>query len=163
MLGSNKSQNKIVFDQSYDRERFVLHEVYLNPKNLSPDEILDEYQEIEFHAKITIKDDLKDLHLTFVLKNEIGDTLFTFSHSSVKSNEKLKLGLNKLTCIFPKGFLNVGSYNLDIYIIQNSKITIFNENDVLTFNVQEGERGLGAWMGKEPGFIKPKFEWIILN
>lgn len=111
------------------------------------------------HTTITIKRRSEDFHLTYVLNDENGEPLFTFSHTSI--NLKLKNGINYVTCIFPKGYLNIGTYYLSIYIIENSRTTLFTEKDILSFSVQEGERNLGSWMGKEPGFIKPIFNWRI--
>jgi lipopolysaccharide transport system ATP-binding protein len=97
--------------------------------------------------------------VTFVLNNETGDSLFTFSH--VNNKLKLNQGLNKIKCTLPEGFLNIGSYYLSLCIIENAKTTLFVEKDIMSFNVQEGEREIGSWMVKEPGFIKPIFDWLI--
>ena len=45
-------------------------------------------------------------------------------------------------------------------MIEDSKKAVLHEPDVLAFTIQEGPRPLGAWMGREPGFIKPVFEWV---
>ena len=122
------------------------------------DEPIDEYQVIEFNTAITIKnDDAERLHVTYVIKGEDGTDLFTFSH--INGGLKLKKGINNLQCVFPKGFLNVGSFYFTIYIIKDAKETLFSETDIFSAKVQEGEREIGGWMGKEPGFIKPIFEW----
>ena len=89
----------------------------------------------------------------------MGEALFTFSH--ITSGIDLKTGLNIIKCKLPKGFLNIGSYYLSFYVIENSKSTLFVEKDIMAFNIQEGERLIGSWMGKEPGFIKPIFDWSI--
>lgn len=156
--GDAETQNKKSFSSDYDKADFTLHEIGLNPQGGTSDDVLDEYQKLELNTRITIKSD-KKLHLTFVLNNEVGEPLFTFSHAG--ANLPIGKGLNNIKCIFPEGFLNIGAYYLSLYIIENSKSTLFSETDILSFNVQEGERGLGAWMGKEPGFIKPRFDWII--
>ena len=85
--------------------------------------------------------------------------LFTFSNAGVVP---FHIGLNELVCSFPKGFLNIGSYYLDLYIIEDAKKAIHHEPDIMAFNIQEGPRSLGSWMGKEPGFIKPVFDWVNL-
>ncbi len=159
LKGNSVSLNKKQFERQYDKPEFTLHEISLNPKGKTADDALDEYQEIELNTIITIKTDAANLHLTYVLNNENGEALFTFSH--INSGKKLKKGKNQLKCFFPKGFLNIGTYYLSIYLIENSKTTLFSENDILSFDVQEGEREIGSWMGKEPGFIKPVFEWAI--
>jgi lipopolysaccharide transport system ATP-binding protein len=159
LSGESESQNKKTFSSEYDKKEFRLHEISLNPIGKSSDDVLDEYQKIEINTVFTLKAIDSKIHVTFVLNNEMGDSLFTFSH--VNNKLKLKQGLNKIKCTLPEGFLNVGSYYLALYIIENAKTTLFVEKDIMSFNIQEGERGIGSWMGKEPGFIKPKFDWTI--
>ena len=159
LSGTSESQNKKTFSSEYDKKEFRLHEISLNPIGKSPDDVLDEHQKIEINTIFTLKDIDSKLHVTFVLNNEMGDSLFTFSH--VNNKLKLNQGLNKIKCTLPEGFLNIGSYYLSLYIIKNSKTTLFVEKDIVSFNIQEGEREIGSWMGKEPGFIKPKFDWLI--
>jgi lipopolysaccharide transport system ATP-binding protein len=159
LKGDAETQNKKTFGKEYDKNDFSLQEISLSPIGKTTDDILDEYNEIELHTTITIKKKSENLHLTYVLNNENGEPLFTFSH--INSHQKLKNGINFVTCTFPKGYLNIGTYYLSIYIIENSKTTLFTEKDIMTFSIQEGERKLGSWMGKEPGFIKPIFNWRI--
>lgn len=155
----SESMNRKVFSDEYNKNEFVIHEISLNPINKSSEEPLDEFQEIEINVLFTLKDDSKKLHLTLVLNNDFGEALFTFSHAN--NNIKLSTGLNKIKCRFPKGFLNVGTYYLSLYIIENAKSTLFVEKDIMSFVIQEGERSIGSWMGREPGFIKPNFDWSI--
>lgn len=159
LTGNFGTQNHKIFSNEYDTNDFAIHELGVNPVGKSPDAVLDEYQSIEFNMLFTLKHTTKNLHLTYVLNNEYGETLFTFSHGN--TGLKLKQGLNKINCTLPEGFLNIGSYYLTVYLIENSKTALFVEKDILTFTIQEGERPIGSWMGKEPGFIKPKFQWII--
>ena len=72
-------------------------------------------------------------------------------------------GYNHLKCIIPEGFLNIGTYYLSVYLIEDSKTTLFVEKDIISFNIQEGKRNIGGWMGREPGFIKPVFEWELIS
>jgi lipopolysaccharide transport system ATP-binding protein len=159
LKGGSEAFNKRTFENEFDREYMTIHAIGLNPKDKSSDEALDEYQTIEIQASITIKKDANRLHLVFVLNNEGGETLFTFSHLS--AGQKLQAGQNHLVCTFPKGFLNIGTYYLAVYLILDGKETVFVEKDIITFNVQVGERELGSWMGREPGFIKPVFDWKV--
>ncbi|MFE3846671.1 polysaccharide ABC transporter ATP-binding protein [Flavobacterium sp. LB3P45] len=159
LSGDSESQNKKIFSSDYDKKEFRLHEISLNPIGKSSDDALDEYQKIEINTVITLKDINENLQVTFVLNNESGEALFTFSH--VNNKLKLNRGLNKIKCTLPEGFLNIGSYYLTVYVIENSKTTLFVEKDIMSFHIQEGERAIGSWMGKEPGFIKPKFDWSI--
>jgi len=159
LSGNSESDNRKVFSSNYDKKEFTLHEISLNPIGKSSDNALDEYQKIEINTFFTLKDSSKRLHVTFVLNNESGDPLFTISHAN--NNLKLKEGLNKIKCTLPEGFLNVGTYYMSFYVIEDAKKALFVENDILAFTIQEGERPIGSWMGREPGFIKPKFDWLI--
>ena len=155
--GDAETQNRKIFSKDYVKKEFIIHEISLNPINYNSDTLLDEYQEIELNTSLTIINDNANLQLTYVLNNEFGEALFTFSH--VLECDLLK-GLNNLKCLFPEGFLNIGTYYLTLYIIKNKRDTIFVEKDILVFSIHEGQRPIGAWMGKEPGFIKPIFKWL---
>ncbi len=159
LSGNSKIQNTKKFSNDFDKNEFTLHEISVSPKDKNFNDALDEYQAIEINTLFTLKDNYKKLHLTFVLNNENGEPLFTFSHTN--DNLKLKLGLNNIKCTLPEGFLNIGNYYLSFYVIEDAKSALFIENDIMYFSVQEGERPIGSWMGKEPGFIKPKFDWQI--
>lgn len=156
LKGDSETQNKKHFATSHNFADFDLLEISLNPKGETSDEPLDEYDEIELNTKIFIKNRSDRLHLTYVLNSEEGEPLFTFSHIA---NFRLFTGINHLKCFFPKGFLNIGNYYLSLYIIEDAKSAVYVERDIISFSVQEGEREIGAWMGREPGFIKPLFEW----
>jgi len=159
LSGDSESQNRKIFSNEFDKPDFTLHEISVNPVGQSSDEILDEYQTIEISTFLTLKNSDKNLHVTFVLNNDVGEAIFTFTH--VQDNLKLHKGLNKIRCVLPEGFLNIGSYYLSFFVIENAKAPIFVEKDIISFNIQEGERPFGAWMGREPGFIKPRFDWTI--
>ncbi|UOK43775.1 MULTISPECIES: ABC transporter ATP-binding protein [Flavobacterium] len=157
LAGESENLNHKNFGDDFNCEQFYIKEISINPKGLTSEENLDEYHEIEFRTSVEIKANAERLHLTYVLKNCNGEALFTFSTSGLAS---LKEGGNKLVCSFPKGFLNIGNYYLDLYIIEDAKRTVFHEADIMAFTIQEGPRPLGGWMGKEPGFIKPIFDWV---
>ncbi|WP_276382058.1 ABC transporter ATP-binding protein [Flavobacterium sp. H4147] len=157
----SEAMNRKVFSSEYDKKDFTLHEISLNAVDKLFEEPLDEYQEIEINTLFTLKDSSKKLHVTFVLNNDTGEPLFTFSH--INNGLTLKEGLNKIKCSLPKGFLNIGTYYLSFYVIENAASALFIEKDIMSFIIQEGERPIGSWMGREPGFIKPKFEWSIEN
>jgi len=157
LSGDSESQNQKTFSKDYDKKQFSLQQISINPVGNNDDYVLDEYQEIEINTTFTVKEIDQSMHFTYVLNNEIGEPLFTFSH--VSGGVHLQLGLNEVRCVLPKGFLNIGSYFMSFYVIENAKTTLFVEKDIMTFTIQEGERPIGSWMGKEPGFIKPVFDW----
>lgn len=152
----SNSINHREFGNSLETDEFKINEIKIVPKG-EPDSVnLDEYHELEIHTDVVINKEPQSLQLTYVLKNYVGEALFTFTN---KRSVPLHKGVNKLVCTFPKGFLNIGNYYLDLYIIKDSKKTIMHEPDIMAFTIQEGARALGSWMGREPGFIKPIFNW----
>jgi lipopolysaccharide transport system ATP-binding protein len=157
--GDSESLNHKKFGNDFDFPQLKLNEISINPKGLTSDEVLNEYHELEFHTNLEIKSQPERLHLTYVLKDSNGEALFTFSSAGTA---QLRNGMNELICSFPKGFLNIGNYYLDLYIIEDAKKTLIHEPDIMAFTIQEGPRPLGGWMGREPGFIKPVFEWVNL-
>lgn len=158
LQGNENNRHQKLFGNRFNREYFTLHEISINAEGKSFEENLDEYQVIEFNTSITIKNDYPEkFHVTYVIKGEDGIELFTFSH--INSELTLKKGVNNLKCIFPKGFLNVGVFYFTLYIIKDAKESVLVEKDIFSVKIQAGEREFGSWMGKEPGFIKPIFEW----
>jgi lipopolysaccharide transport system ATP-binding protein len=157
MLGGAEYANIRLFNNEYDNDSFKLLSIRLVAQGKNIEQPLTEYDEIHIETTIDIKKQENNLHFTFVLKDENGDPIFTISH--VQNKIKLESGINKLVCKFPKSYFNIGAYHLDAYVIKDSRETIFVEKDILSFNIQEGERDFGAWMGKEPGIIKPVFNW----
>lgn len=158
MLGGAEFTNYRVFDQKYTTDSYSLHEIRISAVGKNIEEPLDEYDELSIETIITIKNKQESLHYTYVLKQETGEPVFTFSHS--QAGVPLILGVNRLICKLPKGLLNIGTYHLDAYLIKDARKAIFTQQDILSFNILEGERSVGAWMGREPGIIKPVFEWI---
>ena len=88
----------------------------------------------------------------------MGEPMFAFSHNHIL---KLKPGRNRVVCNFPKSFFNSGTYYLSFFFIKNSVGAVFIEKDVTNFSIIDAPRELGVYMGREPGDIKPKFNWEI--
>jgi lipopolysaccharide transport system ATP-binding protein len=152
---SNRSTENAV-----SNDLFNLKEISVGAKGKSIEIPLDEHDEIEITTVIDINSD-SNMHFSFVLNDDTGIPLFTFSH--VKDNVHLNKGSNILKCQLPKGFLNIGSYSLSFYLIRDKKESVFHQKNIINFIVQEGNRSIGGWMGKEPGFIKPNFKWENQN
>ena len=161
LKGDSESQNCKLFDKQFDNEDFKLREISFSPKGSTSDVTLDEFHEIQIHIKIDIRKNAEKRQATFVLNSEAGEPIFAFTH--VSSGVLLKNGFNHLMCTLPKGFLNIGRYYLSFYLIEDARESIFVEKDIISFEVQEGGRPIGSWLGKEPGFIKPIFNWQNIN
>lgn len=161
MQGSSETNLVKHFNDEYHNDYFQLHQLEVRNVEGTQDDIIDEYKAIQLVVTITVKKEAANKKITFVMNNEEGITLFTFSHANFRHQQSLHEGLNEVSCTIPAGFLNIGSYYLSMYYIENSKTTLFVEKDIMAIHVQQGERKLGGFMGKEPGFVKPIFDWVI--
>lgn len=160
-LGGNGTErsNSKKFER-FNNQIFSLKEIGLQNEGKSFDEPLVENQKIELLTNVVFHThDAHRYHITYHLHNEEGESLFSFSNSS--SGVELKTGQNILKCIFPLNFFQSGNFCLTIFIVEDKRKSIFKENDVINFTVVDGGRDLGVYMGREPGFIRPEFEWYL--
>lgn len=152
--------NKRVFDDKYQFPLFSLHEISLHNVGRSMNDPISEDAPVMLTAKIFFHtEEAERYHLTYHLYNEMGEPLFSFYHT--ENPEKLQKGLNTVSCIFPAHFLQSGNFSLALFVVVDKRKSVFSERDIITFTVVDGERELGVFMGREPGYIKPQFEWRI--
>jgi lipopolysaccharide transport system ATP-binding protein len=158
LKNGEEGQNSRKFD-SIKNEYFELHAIEIFNANSTNKAIIDENLEITLQTEITIKGNMplgeKITHITYHIKNEQGEDLFSFSNEGCE----LKQGFNKLRCIFPSKFFQSGTFYLSLFIIANKSRAIFVQKDIINFTVIDGGRELGSYMGREPGSIRPKFKW----
>lgn len=163
-LGGEKSQNINFkeFGKGYQYTIFNLCHIGLRNENKSFEDPLVENEKTELITTINFNtDDAKRYHITYHLYNDMGEVLFSFSSSA--SNLEFKKGENSIQCDFPRSFFQSGNFSLALYVVEDRKSSIFKETDIINFTVVDGGRELGVYMGREPGYITPKFEWQLKN
>jgi len=157
-LNNQNLANCRVFENQPKNKLFNLIQISVCNVNKSINDSIDENLEIELNFKWELLDNKpENYHITFHLCNDIGEALFSFSDSEKAA--PIKFGMNSISCIFPKQFFQSGQYSLHLFIIQNLKTVLYMEKDVMSFTVVDGARDLGMYMGREPGYIKPRFLW----
>jgi len=161
LSGDSEVMNKKTFGHDYDRELFRLNEISLNCSGRTNDEPLSENLPIELHTVIDIKDDKPERYtITYHIYNEMGEPMFSFSNAQ---SVALKQGSNNVVCTFPASFFQSGQYYLSLFVIEDKRRSVFTEKDIIAFTVVDGGRELGIFMGREPGYIKPQFQWENLR
>lgn len=159
-LGNNNKDlpNFRLFENEYTTEKFSIREISVKKFGSTPDIPIDENFEVELNLKIEILS-LKpeSFHFAFHMYNDIGEAIFSFADA--ENIAKIKLGLNDLSCIFPEKFFQSGLYSIALLIVENKKNLIFHEKDIVSFTVVDGQREIGLYMGREPGYIRPFFKW----
>jgi len=156
LKGNSEQLNKKLFADEFKNDDFQLHEISLNTAGMDSDQPLIETEEIELLTDVSISEGMQDrYHITYHLVNDEGEALFSFSHTGLK----LKAGRNALVCKFPRSFFNAGTFYLSIFFIKDKAKAALIEKDIMSFTVVDGGREFGTYMGKEPGYIKPMFNW----
>ncbi len=148
------------FNDEYNNSTFNLESISIKIKDNANFISLSEDQSIELNAKIFFHtNDAKRYSLTYHLYNELGEAMFSFYNDN--ENHILKKGINSISCIFPENFFQSGNFSLALFIIEDKRTAIFSEKDILNFTIVESGREIGVYMGREPGYIKPQFDWKI--
>jgi lipopolysaccharide transport system ATP-binding protein len=157
--GGNKGIANIkLFDDIAVKDVFKFNQIAIKGSKSSYEDLLLENNSLELTSEIEVlTDEPGRYHITYHLYNELGEPLFSFSS---KDKIKLKKGTNKLTCIFPENFFQSGNYSLSLFVVVDKRTAVFIENDIFIFTVVDRARELGVFMGREPGYIKPQFDWI---
>ncbi len=153
LKGGSNVQHYRTFD-FVQHDSFVLNSINVHHQDAQYAEILDENKDIHFSVDCEVKS-LDVSHLTFHLYDDTGEAVFSFASNQINLN----LGNNKLTCVFPSLFLQTGSYYVSLFVVSKDNKCLLIEKDVISFLVSDGGRDFGAYMGREPGVIRPHFNW----
>lgn len=115
-------------------------------------------QESELVVRYRITMPFKWLHLTFHMKNEFGQKMFSFYAGNMveKSHD---IGVYEQRCAFPAYFFNWGNYSLDLYVVKDQSNPFIVIDDIVSYTLSNRALALGSAMGKEPGDITPHFEF----
>ena len=137
-----------------NKEGFELLEIGIKKKNAGYLETMRVDNELELHIKYRVTKPYEQLHITFHMKNEQGQKMFSFS-GDTEVGLKHDIGVYEQTCCFPPNFFNWGNYSLDLYVVKNLKYPFIIDYDVLSFSLAIREVSIGGVVGKEPGDITP--------
>lgn len=157
--GDAKTMNTSHFGTQYSNTIFTLHRIAMCKQGVTEEVPLTEDAAVELTTEITIHaQDFERYSITYHLYNQLGEAVFSFYPPL---DFKMKVGLNKVVCLFPAHFFQSGNFNLTLFVIENKQKAIFRENDIHLFTIVDGDRPMGVYMGREPGCITPKFNWYL--
>lgn len=158
--------NGIDFDVSgYNRRKDIvtstnvdLLEASVHAENKSCNSAMRIDEKLLIHIKFKVKNPNNVYHTTLHFRSDRGVIIFVATGGMIKGVISEREYTN--TCIIPPNFLNSISYSIDLLIVENHRRVVINKKDYLLFTLLDTEKEIGRYMGKEPGCIKPKFEWI---
>lgn len=138
---------------------FELLEIGVRKKGGLYSETMSVNDELELIVKYRITHFFDRFHLTFHLKNDQGQKVFSFSGGKRCVPLKHDIGIYEQTCIIPSNFLNWGSYSVDVFAVINQHHSFARDFDLVSFSLVNSDHQIGTFMGKEPGDITPKFNF----
>lgn len=144
-------------------EGFELLEIGVRKKGGSWDDVMRVDNDCEIVIKYRLTRDYDCFWITMHMKNEAGERMFSTSGGARCYDRKHKAGVYEQICHLPANFFNWGNYTIDLMAFnRTSDIDVLigeQGSDILTFTLSNRELELGAWMGREPGDITPRFEY----
>lgn len=158
LRGDNAIDNHKVWNENIEVKKagFELLEIGVRKKAGKYEDIMRIDDEVELVVHYRLTQDYNQLHLTFHYKNEQGNKMFSTGAGQQVPLEHKK-GEYVQICRLPANFFNWGSYSIDLFVVENRAHAFLIENDIISFTLENKELPIGAWMGKEPGDIRPTF------
>jgi lipopolysaccharide transport system ATP-binding protein len=145
----------------YKNGGFELLEIGVRPKGGTFTDVMRVTDELELVVRYRLTEPKERFWLTFHMKNEQGEKIFSFSGAGRCYEHKHASGEYEQICHIPANFLNWGNYAIDFMAIErNSDLQVLVvEPDIVSFTLSNRAVGIGGYMGKEPGDITPRFEY----
>ena len=161
LKGNNEIANhKYWTEPEIKKEGFELIEIGVRKQDADYAENMRVDDNIEVVIKYRVTHKFDKLHITYHFKNEQGMKIFSCSSGGRCVQYEHEEGVYEQRMIIPANFLNWGSYFIDLYVVKDLSKGFIIEDDIVSFTLGNRELELGSWMGKEPGDITPKFEFI---
>lgn len=155
----NDIDNHKLWDQpEVKKDGFELLEIGVRKKGGDWIDTMRVDQDLELVVRYQVTQPYEQLHLTFHMKNEQGQKIFSFSGGS-QVGLKHNSGVYEQIGTIPANFLNWGNYAIDLYVVKDRSKAFIIEDDIITFTLSNRELAIGSWMGKEPGDITPRFQF----
>ena len=163
LRGDSAIDNYKVFNEPLKGERgFELLEIGVRPKGGRFTDVMRVTDDVEIVIRYRLTQPHKKFWITLHMKNERGETMFSMGGGNRCYDTQHDVGEYEQICYLPKNFFNWGSYVIDFLALsQPSNIEwLLVEEDIVSFTLANRPIEIGGWMGKEPGDITPKFEFI---
>ena len=141
---------------------FELLEIGVRPKSGNYTDVMRMDMPLEVVMRYRLTRSIEKFWITLHMKNEQGEKMFSTSGGARCYDKKHEAGEYEQICQIPASFFNWGSYAIDFLAIsqENNVECLLDGSDILSFTVANKSVELGGWMGREPGDITPKFDFV---
>ena len=138
---------------------FELLEIGVRKKGADYNAVMLVNDELELMVRYRLTRYFPQFHLTFHIKNDMGEKLFSSSGGGSYIDYEHPTGEYEQICHIPANFFNWGSFSIDLYAVRDRSNGFVIENDLVTFTLVNREQEIGTWLGREPGDITPQFNY----
>ena len=141
---------------------FELLEIGIRKKGGGYSDVMRMDQELELVIRYRLRQPVGKFWITMHMKNEQGNKIFSFGGGERCYDVKHDAGEYLQTCIIPANFLNWGNYAIDFMALKREPniSALASEHDLISFTVANRQVAIGGYMGKEPGDVTPKFDFV---
>lgn len=163
LKGDSDIENYKIWDvPEVKRQGFELMEIGIRKKNSDYNDVMRMDQELELTIRYRLDHAIDNFWITMHMKNEQGNKIFSFSGGGRCYDKHHEAGEYLQTCTVPANFLNWGNYAIDFMAFQqvNNIECLADEHDIVSFTVANRQVAIGGYMGKEPGDVTPKFDFV---
>lgn len=162
-----RGDSAVANHKSWDRpevanDGFELLEIGVRKKDGDYNDVMRMDQAMEVVIRYRLTRMIDNFWITMHMKNEQGNKIFSFGGGGRCYDKHHEAGEYLQTCTIPANFLNWGNYAIDLMAFQRTnKIRgLADEHDIVSFTVANRQVAIGGYMGKEPGDVTPKFDFV---
>ena len=144
------------------KDGFELLEIGVRKKTGNYNDVMRMDQDLELVIRYRLIRPIDQFWITMHMKNEQGNKIFSFSGAGRCYDKHHEAGEYVQNCAIPANFLNWGSYAIHFMAFQqlNKIDCLVSEHDIISFTLANRQVALGGYMGKEPGDVTPKFDFV---
>ena len=159
LRGDSALDNHKLFKQPMCANGFSLLEIGVRREGGQYEDVMRMDQPIEIVMRYALTREYRQLHLTLHLKNEEGQIIFSCCGGGRCYDLHHTTGEYEQVCHIPANTLNWGTYAIDLYAVVNRAYSFARETDLVSFTISNKACEIGTFMGKEPGYVTPQFEF----
>ena len=163
LRGDSKVDNYKCWENSeISKEGFELLEIGVRRKGGDYNDVMRMDHDLELIIRYRLNRPIDSFWITMHMKNEQGNKIFSFSGAGRCYDKHHDSGEYLQKCTIPANFLNWGNYAIDFMAIKQENTIEFmaEEYDLVSFTLANRQVAIGGYMGKEPGDVTPKFDFV---
>lgn len=163
LRGDSAMENYKCWEQpEIKKNGFELLEIGIRRKDSDYGDVMRMDQELEVVIRYRLTQTFDKFWITMHMKNEQGNKLFSFGGGGRCYDMRHDLGEYIQICTIPANFFNWGNFAIDFMAFQqiNNIECLADESDIISFTISNRQVAIGGYMGKEPGDVTPRFDFV---